>query len=66
MTATVENENDIISEALEIIDRGLGQLLHRELVSTAEAADLLLDVRSLLASAGQDAGESAPAVPVGN
>ena len=66
MTATVDNENDIISEALEIIDRGLGQLLHRELVSTAEAADLLLDVRSLLATANQDAGESTPAVPVGN
>jgi hypothetical protein len=41
-------ELDVISEALAIIDRGLGDMLHRELVSTDEVADLLLDVRSLL------------------
>lgn len=49
MSGTIDA--DVISEALEIIDRGLGQLLHRELVSTSEATDLLLDVRSLLAGA---------------
>jgi hypothetical protein len=49
MSGTIDA--DVISEALEIIDRGLGQLLHRELVSTTEATDLLLDVRSLLAGA---------------
>jgi hypothetical protein len=47
MSGTIDAE--IIAEALSIIDRGLGQLLHRELVSTVEASDLLLDVRSLLA-----------------
>lgn len=43
-------ENEAITEALEIIDRQLGHLLHRELVSTAEVIDVLLDVRSLLAA----------------
>jgi hypothetical protein len=38
----------VIAEALAIIDRGLGEMLHRELVSTGEVSDLLLDVRSLL------------------
>lgn len=40
--------DDAISEALALIDRGLGDLMHRELVSTDEVADLLLDVRLLL------------------
>ena len=40
-----------ITEALAVIDRGLGDMLHRELVSTDEVADLLLDVRSILAAA---------------
>jgi hypothetical protein len=39
----------IITEALAIIDRSLGQMNRRELVSSAEITDLLLDVRSLLA-----------------
>jgi hypothetical protein len=43
-------ELDVISEALAIIDRGLGDMLHRELVSTDEVADLLLDVRLLLSA----------------
>lgn len=46
MTAT--HELDVIAEALAIIDKGLGEMLHRELVSTDEVADLLLDVRTLL------------------
>ena len=58
MSGTIDA--DVISEALEIIDRGLGQLLHRELVSTTEATDLLLDVRSLLAGAVVDELEPVP------
>ncbi|WP_334144902.1 hypothetical protein [Rhabdothermincola sp.] len=45
--ATVE-ASGAISEALALIDRGLGDMMHRELVSTDEVADLLLDVRLLL------------------
>jgi hypothetical protein len=48
MTETYET--DVISEALVVIDRALGEMLHRELVSTDEVSDLLLDVRSLLTS----------------
>jgi hypothetical protein len=51
MTETFEVETievDAISEALALIDQGLGHMMHRELVSTDEVADLLLDVRLLL------------------
>ena len=41
---------DNLSEVLTIIDRGLSDMTHRELVSTDEVADLLLDLRTLLAS----------------
>jgi len=44
-------EIDQIAEALVLIDRGLGHMMHRELVSTDEVSDLLLDVRGLLQSA---------------
>ncbi len=48
MSATIENE--AIAEALRIIDRSLGWMNRRELVSTAEVTDLLLDVRSVLSA----------------
>jgi hypothetical protein len=48
MTRTVESE--AISEALAIIDRSLVDLMKRELVSSTEVADVLLDVRLLLSS----------------
>lgn len=41
--------DDSIREAMELIDRGLGDISERQLVSTSEVADLLLDVRSMLA-----------------
>ncbi len=43
-------ESDVINQALEIIDRSLGTLHQRELVSAAEVSDLLLDMRSLLSA----------------
>ncbi|MBV6510032.1 MAG: hypothetical protein JJLCMIEE_03151 [Acidimicrobiales bacterium] len=52
MTETQDIER--INEALAMIDRGLGGLVDRELVSSSEVADLLLDVRTLLASAELD------------
>lgn len=54
MTQTYESEQ--IDEALAIIDRGLREMVARELVSTAEVADLLLDVRSLLTSSSEPVG----------
>jgi hypothetical protein len=38
-----------IREALDLIDQGLGGISDRNLVSTSEVADLLLDVRMVLA-----------------
>jgi hypothetical protein len=49
-TMTETTEPTIITDALAVIDKGLAEMLHRELVSTDEVADLLLDVRSLLVS----------------
>jgi hypothetical protein len=54
MTDTKELDEQV-AEALALIDRGLGDMLHRELVSTDEVADLLLDVRSLLSSVPEPA-----------
>ena len=64
MSGTIDAE--VINEALSIIDRGLGQLLHRELVSTVEASDLLLDVRSLLAGTVDEPNLDELEVPVPN
>ena len=47
MTETLE-ASQVIAEALAVIDRGLSEMQHRELVSTDEVSDLLLDVRTLL------------------
>jgi hypothetical protein len=47
---TETKEPDVINEALAIIDRGLVEMQHRELVSTDEVSDLLLDVRTLLST----------------
>jgi len=52
MTDTIEAEQ--VEEALEMIDRVLAGLNRRELVSSAEVTDLLLDVRSLLATVGAE------------
>lgn len=43
----------VINEALAIIDAALSQMVKRELVSSGEVSDLLLDVRNLLISTRQ-------------
>ena len=48
MSETLENES--IIEALAVIDQHLRELHQRELVSTSEVSDVLLDVRSILAA----------------
>ena len=45
---TSDRSEAVIREALEVIDGALAQMLRRELVSSGEVADLLLDVRSAL------------------
>lgn len=66
MTETIDTES--IQEAMALIDRGLGDIQHRELITTSEVADLLLDVRLLLSTV-EVAGEAeadAEKVPVTN
>ncbi len=46
--SSTETHDAVIAEALAVIDQALGQMLRRELVSSNEVADLLLDVRSAL------------------
>jgi hypothetical protein len=43
-----ETTDAVISEALGVIDKALSQMMTRELVSSGEITDVLLDVRSLL------------------
>ena len=50
-TEDVTRHDAVIDEALRLIDNGLSDLMHRELVSTDEVSDLLLDVRMLLTAA---------------
>ncbi len=45
---TETHDAEVIVEALSVIDKALAEMLRRELVSSGEVADLLLDVRSLL------------------
>ncbi|MDQ4090535.1 MAG: hypothetical protein M3163_09560 [Actinomycetota bacterium] len=64
MSETLEIE--AINQALEMIDKSLGVMHTRELVSTSEVSDLLLDMRSILASAGIDLEEMPEVVPSPN
>jgi len=64
MSETLEIE--AINQALEMIDKSLGVMHTRELVSTAEVSDLLLDMRSILASAGIELVEMEEVVPSAN
>jgi hypothetical protein len=56
MTDTITR--DAIQEALGLIDHGLGEIQHRELLSANEVADLLLDVRLALSVAEAPASDS--------
>jgi len=59
VTETAAPTEIVITEAMAVIDRALGTMQSRELVSSDEVSDLLLDLRLLLA--GLDATE----LPVG-
>jgi hypothetical protein len=59
----IDTSNEaVISEALGVIDDALAKMMQRELVSTGEVADLLLDVRTLLTAESADLSESADPV----
>lgn len=44
----IDTSETVITEALAVIDKALAEMLRRELVSSGEVADLLLDLRTLL------------------
>ncbi len=47
----IDSSNEpVIAEAVTVIDGALAKMMQRELVSSGEVADLLLDVRTLLTS----------------
>lgn len=48
--ATVDDRQAIVDEAVTVIDGALARMMQRDLVSTGEVADLLLDLRTLLTS----------------
>ena len=48
------NNDAVINEALGVIDQALARMMQRELVSSGEVADLLLDVRTLLTTDAAD------------
>jgi hypothetical protein len=59
----IDTSNEaVISEALGVIDDALAKMMQRELVSSGEVADLLLDVRTLLTAESADLTESADPV----
>jgi hypothetical protein len=43
-----DTNDAVIAEALSVIDKALAQMMRRELVSSGEVTDVLLDVRTLL------------------
>lgn len=43
-----DTHDAVIHEALTVIDKALSQMMSRELVTTGEVTDVLLDVRTLL------------------
>jgi hypothetical protein len=56
-TQTLDRQSDeqvqreaVVAEAVSVIDEALAKMMQRELVSSGEVADLLLDVRTLLTS----------------
>lgn len=51
---TEAQDIQIIHEAVSVIDGALNDFFHRELVSTNEITDILLDVRTLLSKKGDE------------
>ena len=44
----IETRESVVTEAIAVIDKALAEMLRRELVTSVEVGDLLLDLRSLL------------------
>ena len=59
MTETIQRRAShdlvVLAEAIEVIDKALSEIGQRQLVTTTEVADLLLDVRQLLSEKAEPA-----------
>lgn len=64
MTDERTDSEAVITEALSVIDGALARMMQRELVSTGEVADLLLDVRTLLTAEPTQLVETVEVEPV--
>jgi hypothetical protein len=61
MTETIQRNAShdvvVLAEAIGIIDKALAEIGQRQLVTTTEVADLLLDVRQLLSEKADSTSE---------
>lgn len=64
MTDTIETTT-ALTEAMNVIDRALSSFTERELVSSDEVTDILLDLRGMLAEHVPPTPEIEPPVPAG-
>jgi hypothetical protein len=48
--AALDEGQRVVDEAVSVIDGALARMMQRDLVSSSEVADLLLDLRTLLTS----------------
>ena len=48
--AALDEGERVVHEAVSVIDGALARMMQRDLVSSSEVADLLLDLRTLLTS----------------
>lgn len=48
--AALDEGERVVDEAVSVIDGALARMMQRDLVSSSEVADLLLDLRTLLTS----------------
>lgn len=62
MTETIQRRTPhdavVLAEAIEVIDKALAEIGQRQLVTTTEVADLLLDVRQLLSEKADATSET--------
>jgi hypothetical protein len=59
-TKEAASNDAVLNEALGVIDGALAKMMQRDLVSSGEVADLLLDVRTLLTDVHLDAPVELP------
>ena len=48
LTVDQDQRDAVVAEAISVIDDALGHMMQRELMSSGEVADILLDLRTLL------------------